>query len=71
MYPADVLPAWVAEMDFPLAPPVREALLAAVEHDDCGYPHPEQPRRGVRRLRGRGATAGRSTPSASCSCPTW
>jgi cystathionine beta-lyase len=27
-------------MDFPLAPPVREALLRAVEHDDCGYPHP-------------------------------
>ena len=42
MYPPDVLPAFVAEMDFPLAPPVREALLAAVENDDCGYPHPEQ-----------------------------
>ena len=27
MYPPDVLPACVAEMDFPLAPPVREALL--------------------------------------------
>ena len=22
-YPADVLPAWVAELDFPLAPPVE------------------------------------------------
>ena len=22
-YPADILPAWVAEMDFPLAPPIR------------------------------------------------
>jgi len=39
MYPPDVLPAFVAEMDFPLAPPVREALLAAIENDDCGYPH--------------------------------
>ncbi len=39
-YPADVLPAWVAEMDFPLAPPIRETLLEAVEHDDCGYPYP-------------------------------
>jgi cystathionine beta-lyase len=37
---ADVLPAWVAEMDYPLAPPIRSALLEAVEHDDCGYPHP-------------------------------
>jgi cystathionine beta-lyase len=39
-YPADVLPAWVAEMDFPLAPPVRQVLLEAIENDDCGYPHP-------------------------------
>ncbi len=36
-YPPDVLPAWVAELDFPLAPPVREVLLAAVERDDTGY----------------------------------
>lgn len=36
-YPPDVLPSWVAEMDFPLAPPVKEALRAAVERDDCGY----------------------------------
>ena len=35
--PADVLPAWVAEIDFPLAPPIREALRAAVERDDTGY----------------------------------
>lgn len=39
-YEADVLPAWVAEMDFPLAPPVRRALLAAVEADDTGYANP-------------------------------
>ena len=39
MYPEDVLPAWVAEMDFPLAPPVREVLLTAIEGDDCGYTH--------------------------------
>jgi cysteine-S-conjugate beta-lyase len=36
-YSPDVLPAWVAEMDFPLAPAVRDALLAAVERDDVGY----------------------------------
>ncbi|MGV1049933.1 MAG: MalY/PatB family protein [Solirubrobacterales bacterium] len=39
-YPADVLPAWVAEMDFPLAEPVRTALVEAVELDDTGYAWP-------------------------------
>lgn len=36
-YPPDVLPAWVAEMDFPLAPPVQATLAAAVERGDTGY----------------------------------
>ena len=36
-YGADVLPAWVAEMDFRVAPSVREAVAAAVERDDLGY----------------------------------
>jgi cysteine-S-conjugate beta-lyase len=39
-YPDDVLPAWVAEMDFPLAPPVKRALSEAIELDDCGYADP-------------------------------
>jgi cystathionine beta-lyase len=37
-YPPDVLPAFVAEMDFALALPIREVLLAAVSRDDTGYP---------------------------------
>lgn len=37
-YPAPTLPAWVAEMDYPVAPAVRAALLNAVELDDFGYP---------------------------------
>ena len=41
-YPSDVLPAWVAEMDFPLAPPVKRALMEALELDDCGYPEPAE-----------------------------
>lgn len=41
-YPDDVLPAWVAEMDFPLAPPVKRALVEAIELDDCGYPNPTE-----------------------------
>jgi len=39
-YPADVLPLTVAEMDFGLAPPVQEALRAAVERSDTGYAMP-------------------------------
>lgn len=39
-YPEDVLPAWVAEMDFPLAPAVRGAVRDALERDDFGYPEP-------------------------------
>lgn len=37
-YPADVLPAWVAEMDYPLADPIREILVKALERNDLGYP---------------------------------
>lgn len=37
-YPADVLPAWVAEMDFPLAEPVRLVLQRAALRGDVGYP---------------------------------
>src|ERR1700689_4462894 len=39
-YPDDVLPAWVAEMDFPLAGPVHDVLQAAVDAGDTGYPSP-------------------------------
>ena len=39
-YPADVLPAWVAEMDFPLAEPIKQRLRRAIDADDCGYAHP-------------------------------
>ncbi len=38
-YPADVLPAFVAEMDFHPAEPVKDAVRAALEVGDCGYPH--------------------------------
>ncbi len=41
MYPR-ALPAWVAEMDFPLAAPVKRALVEAVELDDCGYGAPPE-----------------------------
>lgn len=39
-YPRDVLPLFVAEMDYPLAPPVADALTAAVQRSDTGYAGP-------------------------------
>ncbi|MGO7983538.1 hypothetical protein ACC691_37460, partial [Rhizobium johnstonii] len=36
-FPGDVLPLPVAEMDFPLAEPVADALHAAVNRSDTGY----------------------------------
>jgi cysteine-S-conjugate beta-lyase len=38
-YPPDVLPAWVAEMDVPLAEPVARAVRDAIALGDTGYPH--------------------------------
>ena len=37
-YDPDVLPAWVAEMDFGLAPAISKALHEAVDRGDTGYP---------------------------------
>jgi cystathionine beta-lyase len=34
----DVLPAWVADMDFPIADPIKEAILGVLERNDGGYP---------------------------------
>ncbi len=39
-FPADVLPSFVAEMDFPLAPPIADALIEAVAQSDTGYAWP-------------------------------
>ncbi|MBO0979209.1 MalY/PatB family protein [Microbacterium sp. SD291] len=36
-YPADVLPLFVAETDFPLAPAVKAALQRAIDIGDTGY----------------------------------
>jgi cystathionine beta-lyase len=40
-HPEDVLPAWVADMDFPIAEPIWRARRRAVDDSDLGYPiHP-------------------------------
>lgn len=37
-YPADVTPAWVADMDFPVCDPIRRMLDERVALSDIGYP---------------------------------
>lgn len=41
-YAEDVLPLWVADMDFPAPEPVREALRGALEHGIFGYEMPSR-----------------------------
>ena len=38
-FDGDVLPAWIADMDFAVAEPVRTAIARVVEDGDYGYPH--------------------------------
>ena len=39
--PADVLPLWVADMDFPVSEEISKSLHAAVEHGIYGYTQPK------------------------------
>ncbi len=41
-YPADVLPMWVADMDFKVPPCVTDALQKAVDHGIFGYSFPSE-----------------------------
>ena len=36
-FPSDVLPLFVAEMDFPVAKPIQDILIEMVSHSDMGY----------------------------------
>ena len=40
-FPAEVLPAFIAEMDFLLAPAIAAAIETAVHNGDCGYAWPD------------------------------
>ncbi|MCR2826697.1 MalY/PatB family protein, partial [Microbacterium sp. zg.Y909] len=46
-YPDDVLPLFVAELDFPLADPITEVLAQAVARGDTGYTPPDPGIRGA------------------------
>jgi cystathionine beta-lyase len=37
-YPPDVLPCWVADMDFEIAQPIKDAIQQRIDRSDCGYP---------------------------------
>ncbi len=37
-YDPEVLPLWVAEMDFPLADPIKQSVMSLLARDDFGYP---------------------------------
>ncbi len=69
--PPGVLPAWVAEMDYALAPPVHEAVTRAVADGVTGLPR-LGPRGRPRRSPGSrsGSGAGTSTPRGWCSSAT-
>jgi cysteine-S-conjugate beta-lyase len=42
LYPKNVLPLWVADMDFPAPPAINEALSQAVAHGVHGYEFPSK-----------------------------
>ena len=42
-YPPDVLPAWVADMDFPVAEPIARYLAESLRLHDLGYPQNPTP----------------------------
>lgn len=48
-YPADVLPAWVADMDYAVAEPIRAVLAERAARSDLGYPQALE-RSGLREL---------------------
>ena len=56
-YSESIIPAWVADMDFPVAPEIREVLLERVQSSDIGYPiafeKSDLPRLLVQRLQNR------------------
>jgi cystathionine beta-lyase len=38
-FPQDVLPLWIAEMDYPIAEPIRQVVTEMMARGDTGYPN--------------------------------
>lgn len=45
LYPEDVLPLWVADMDFPVATPIQRLIQRGLDLGDLGYPMHPRPTR--------------------------
>ena len=63
-----VVPAWLAEMDYRLAPVVEDAIVEAVRRGTAGYP--PQGDAGVGR-RSRGSPSGTGTGGRRTTRPSW
>ncbi len=46
-FEADVLPMWVADMDYPVAEPILQALASRIQHGIFGYPNYGHPDKGT------------------------
>ena len=42
LFGPDAIPSWVADMDFPVAEPIKRAIADYLERDDLGYPSLDQ-----------------------------
>ncbi len=62
-YPEDVLPVFVAEMDYALAPPIAQALHDAIDRSDTGYAWPHELRETFSLMQEK-VSIGRCRPSA-------
>lgn len=69
LYGPDVLPLWVADMDFPAPEPVQEALRSAVEHGIFGYEFPTKKLRETVAARMEKLYGWRVTPEAVVAIP--
>lgn len=47
LFESDVLPMWVADMDFPIAEPILQALRSRIDHGVFGYPNYVHPKPGT------------------------
>lgn len=63
--PADVLPFWVADMDFKVAEPILDALRKRVDHGIFGYSESGESYFEALKTGRRKTTAGISSPNGS------
>ena len=68
----DVIPLWVADMDFGSPPAVIEALHERVDHGVFGYTHAsDELEADGRRLARTGLLVGGRRSPGWCGCPAW